>query len=405
MEIPIPDKMKIVNISYSDSGGAGIAALRLHKALLAERIDSILLCFNKSSNDKNIIEVNRPLLSRLTEHLPLPIFNNKYRKIAPLINTDYECVSFPESVDYLTHHPLVQEADIINLHWVGSHLSYKHFFNKIDKPIVWTLHDMNPFLGCAHYLYDVINFPKWRKMEDDIRHEKEKWIHQHKNISIVNLCEWMKDYASKSVALGCYPQYIIRNSIDTTIFRSYSKKAVRELIGIPQAETVLMFASQYIRNTRKGFDILLDAIKDLKNCTLLVVGILKENINTKCNVRTIGSINDEHYMALLYACSDAFVLPSREDNLPNTMVESLCCGTPVITMRNGGMADIIHNGKNGYIADAINADSFQKSIDKFLACGVSENRDTISQSAHKLFSPSVQANAYIDIYRKAISKS
>lgn len=404
MEITIPEKMKIVIISQSDSGGAGIAALRLHKALLAEGIDSYFLCFNRRSTDKNVIEIKKKIAFKVVEHLPIPIFNNKYRRIAPLINTDYECASFPESIDYLTNHPLVQEADVINLHWIGSNLSYKYFFRKVKKPIVWTLHDMNPFLGCAHYLCDVMNFPKWRTIEDNIRLKKENWIHQNKNIIVVNLCKWMKEYASNSAAFHKYPQYIIRNSVDVTIFHVYSKYAVRELLGIPQKEKVLMFASQYIGNYRKGFDILLEAIEKLNNCTLLVVGILSEKIKTQCNVRIIGNVHDEHYMALLYACADAFVLPSREDNLPNTMVESLCCGTPVIAMCNGGMVDIIRNGKNGYVTEDVNADSFRRAIEMFLASGVSEDPDSISKSAYELFSPSVQANAYLEIYRKATEK-
>lgn len=396
--------MKIVIISQTDSGGAGIAALRLHKALLKEGVDSSFLCFNKCSKEKNVVLVKKPLQAKLVEYLPLPIFNNKYRGIAPLINADYECVSFPESIDYLTSHPLVQSADVINLHWMGSCLSYKYFFRRINKPIVWTLHDMNPFLGCAHYDRDSINYPAWKAIEDCVRKKKEKWIHQHKNISVVNLCTWMEALAKKSEALGCYPQYIIRNSIDTTIFRVYSKTAVREFLDIPQEEKVLMFVSQYVGNTRKGFDILLNSIVGLSNCTLLVVGIETENFKTECNVRVVGSVNDERYMALLYACADVFVLPTREDNLPNTMVESLCCGTPVITMRNGGMLDIIRNGQNGYLADTIDAKSLRRSIDVFLDHGVSEDRNSISKLAHSMFSPSVQANAYIEVYRKAFER-
>ena len=395
--------MRIVIISQSDSGGAGIAALRLHKALLAANIDSWLLCFQKKCDCENVVVVKRPLFCKIIDTLPLPINNKKYNRTIKKIWLNYECMSCPNSIDYLTNHPLVQAADIINLHWVGSRLSYNKFFKKVKKPIVWTLHDMNPFLGYAHYLSDIQKLSSNRFYDDNLRKQKEQWIHQSDKINVVALCNWMKKHSEKSDALGRYPHYIIPNSIDTTIFRSYSKSAIRELFEIPTDEKVLLFVSQY-NNDRKGFDIIAQGIEDLTGCTLMIVGINYEPITTKCKIKDLGRIADQHYMALVYACADAFLLPSREDNLPNTMLESLCCGTPVISTKNGGMADIIQNGENGYIAEEINSTSFRQSIDKFLTEGVSMSNEQISEKAHSMFAPSVQAKGYIDLFKSLLKK-
>lgn len=394
--------MNVVIISSSDSGGAGIAALRLHKALLAIGENSHLLCFSKSSNIKNVVQIVKPLYCRILEHLPLPCWNNKYRKIAPLIDKDYECISFPESIDYLTNHPLIKNADVINLHWVGNHLAYKHFFEKVKKPIIWTLHDMNPFLGCAHFSRDIALHPQWHDIETRIRNKKEKWIHSAKHIEVIDLCTWMNKYSVESQALRRYPHHIIRNSVDTNIFKEYPRQAARTLLDIPSNKPVLMFVSQNINNTRKGFDLLLNALENIKQCYIMVIGACDKKFQIAGNVRYFGSVTDERLMAILYAAADVFLLPSREDNLPNTMVESLCCGTPVVTMPNGGMTDIIKNGCNGYISEDITSESFATAINMFLESGVSMGRSDISNDAQQIFSPSVQAMKYLTVYKHSI---
>ena len=396
--------MKILIISYSDSGGAGLAALRLHKALLAAGECSHLLCFNRQSNVINVTMVQKTLWGRTLEHLPLPLWNNKYRKFASALRNDYECVSFPNSIDYLTEHPLVKDADVINLHWVGSVLSYKNFFKKVRKPIIWTLHDMNPFLGCAHFNLDVKRYPKWQNLENILRIRKEKWINQAKFLEIVDLCTWMQGYSASSGAFSRYVHHIIRNSVDTSIYRPYNQHSIRDILDIPWDKRVLMFVSQNINNYRKGYDLLLKALERVDNCFMMVIGAHTESLGNKNNVRYLDTVKDERLMAFYYAAADVFLLPSREDNLPNTMVESLCCGTPVVTMPNGGMTDIIKNGYNGYISEKVDANSFAEAINEYLAKGVSLNRNEIAEEAHRTFSPSMQAKAYLAVFSNAIKQ-
>ena len=396
--------MKILIISYSDSGGAGLAALRLHKALLAAGECSHLLCFNRQSNVTNVTMVQKTLWGRTLEHLPLPLWNNKYRKFASALRNDYECVSFPNSIDYLTEHPLVKDADVINLHWVGSVLSYKNFFKKVRKPIIWTLHDMNPFLGCAHFNLDVKRYPKWQNLENILRIRKEKWINQAKFLEIVDLCTWMQGYSASSGAFSRYVHHIIRNSVDTSIYRPYNQHSIRDILDIPWDKRVLMFVSQNINNYRKGYDLLLKALECVDNCFMMVIGAHTESLGNKNNVRYLDTVKDERLMAFYYAAADVFLLPSREDNLPNTMVESLCCGTPVVTMPNGGMTDIIKNGYNGYISEKVDANSFAEAINEYLAKGVSLNRNEIAEEAHRTFSPSMQAKAYLAVFSNAIKQ-
>jgi glycosyltransferase involved in cell wall biosynthesis len=67
------------------------------------------------------------------------------------------------------------------------------------------------------------------------------------------------------------------------------------------------------------------------------------------DVRAIGTLSDEISLATLYAAADVMVVPSRQDNLPNTVVESLACGTPVVGFNIGGMSDMVSHKEHGYL--------------------------------------------------------
>ena len=210
----------------------------------------------------------------------------------------------------------------------------------------------------------------------------------------------MASYSKKSETLGNRPHHIIPNSVDTTVFRYYDKKSIRKLLRIPVDAHVLMFCSQSIENYRKGFDLLRDAVRIIDNkCLLLAIG-MNNNAIQYDNIQFIGNIHDEQLLALMYASADAFIVPSREDNLPNVMLESLCCGTPVIAMPNGGMRDCICNMKNGLLVPEISAKSLADTITHFLNNLNHFDRESISDDATKKYSPDKQATAYISLYSR-----
>lgn len=396
--------MKVVIVSSSDSGGGGIAALRLHKALMAYGVDSSMLCLYKSTDTPKVYEYKKPLLTKVIDHLPfIPYKQNNYKKHFASLSKCYECFSFPEAIYDISKHPLIQEADIVNLHWVGSMLDYKRFFRRVKKPIVWTLHDMNPFMGIAHYCGDRDANVKFAALEKQIRELKSWSIGQHLNLSVVNLCQWMKEYSEQSETFANRTHTIIPNSIDTNVFRGYDKTAIRTELNLPLDRPILLFVSQSVENRRKGFDLLQDALNKLhRNCVLLVVGEATAELKSIDNCQFVGTINDEQPMAMLYAAADAFILPSREDNLPNTMVEALCCGTPVISFSNGGMRDHIRTLENGVLVEHINSDSLLEGIHLFLNNIKKFDRDSIAEKAHAIFSPELQAKCYMDFFQSVL---
>ena len=390
--------MKVVHFSSSDNGGAGKAALRLHKGLLQNGIDSTLLVIHKTTEEKGVVQYKRSLLSKVITHSGIPYRQNKYNRFIKLHSCDYECLSFPEAIYDISDSRLIQEADVINLHWVGSCLNYKSFFRNIKQPVVWTLHDKNPFLGIAHLMGDKEKNTEHFELEEKIRLLKRDAIHQNKNLTIVTLCDWMKRSSILSETFSPYKHCIIPNSLDTNIFKFRDKQDVRREFGLNTDKPLLMFASQYVKSFNKGIDILFEAISTNNfDCEFIIIGQGEpKGINAKTHY--LGSIQDEEKLAKLYAAADAFILPSREDNLPNTMLESLCCGTPVISMPNGGMAENIQDGVNGYISKTIDAKGLGDAITAFIDNKDRFNNKKIAVNAHKKFAPDVQAKKYIELY-------
>ena len=396
---------KVLHICESDVGGAGIAASRLNHALQKSGIDSRMLVINKRRTDKSVFKYLPSIYSRIIGHLPIPYKQNKYRRFHRNAISNYEITTYPEAVYNISNHPLVKEADIINLHWLGNMLNYRDFFPAIKKTIVWTLHDMNPFLGCAHYMGDVMRNPDDKFMEERLKNLKANAYKKCQSITIVDLCPWMQKYSSQSNAFKSRQHVIIPNSVDTGVFKLRDRLIARKALGLPADTPLIMFCCQDLNNRRKGFDLLMNALSELKgNYQFLVVGNPEgtEMKDYNHNMHFWGSVSDELLLSLLYSSADLFVIPSREDNLPNTMLESLCCGTPVLSFSNGGMADTITSGINGIIVDEQTSEGLIGGIKLFFKEKDNYSRYKISTEARQRFSPEKQAAKYDKLYQSLL---
>lgn len=398
-------KYKVLQICASNAGGAGIAASRLNKALRVSGITSDLLCMDKCGYDEHVTRYDAPLYARIINRLPIKYKNHKYDKIRAEISNKYEIITFPESIFDITKHPLVKDADIINLHWLGEMVDFKRFFRHVEKPIVWTLHDMNPFLGFAHYYGDVLKNPEDKTLQDRIMRLKVKTYNKNRSITIVDLCPWMQKYSINSEAFAEREHVIIPNSINTSIFKVRDIRSCRKTLCLPEDKPTIMFCSQSLNNKRKGFDILKRTLPLLsENFNFIVVGDNRRMEINKFSDNTyfFGDVSDELLLSILYSSANLFILPSREDNLPNTMLESLCCGTPVLSFANGGMSDTISSGFNGLIVKEQTPEALCNGIESFFKSINQYSRNDISADAHAKYSPSVQALKYDRLYRSLL---
>jgi glycosyltransferase involved in cell wall biosynthesis len=425
--------MKVILVNTYDSGGAANSCLRLHKGLLKSKVDSQVLLKYKQKNIP-CTQVIKPKIQIISTFQKV---NNKVKSVLNKIRIQkekkvlkndlflqnrpkgLEWYSFPYSKFDITTTELYEEATIVNLHWVANFIDYKAFFEKNTKPVVWTLHDMNPFSGGEHYAEEFLNidefgFPiKRKKSKDEVEFDRKNILIKLQalsnvdNLTIVTPSEWLAEEARKSEVFKNRPVYCIPYGLDSEVFSQRDKKYSRELLNIPQEKQVILFVADLIDNNRKGFVFLKKALEQLTNSNLIlcVIGNKSEGLEEIENVLELGSFYDERLMSIAYSAADVFVIPSLIDNLPNTVLESLMCGTPVIGFPVGGIPDMVQDGVNGFITEEISVNSLLSTINKFLNNPSCFNRSEIRNNAIKKYDQKVQSQKYIDLFAKILNEN
>lgn len=378
--------MKVVHVNTSDiRGGAAIAAHRLHKAFLKKNINSKMLVMNKDSDEKEIILARN---NNFEKH----IFSKSRTSLNKIILSRYrdrkDIIFSPAKFGLdITKNEIIQDADIIHLHWVvGGFLSLNSLDNlfSLNKKIIWTLHDMWSFTGGCHYSgtcdkyknncgnCPILNSKKENDLSSKIFKKKTK-IYKDKNLNIITCSNWLRECAQKSVLLKNKNINAIPNVLDDNIFKNIDQNIVRDILNLDKNKKYILFgAMNSTSDPRKGWDYLKKSLQiinnkysDLKNeVELLVFGASYSEDVEKLpfNVKFLGRFSDEIALSLIYNSADLFVAPSLEDNLPNTVLESLHCGTPVAAFGIGGMPDMIEHKENGYLADFKSSDNLAKGI-------------------------------------------
>ncbi|MBO3116692.1 glycosyltransferase [Winogradskyella sp. DF17] len=418
--------MNILIVNTFDKGGAANACLRLHQGLLQEGVDAKVLLKHK---EKSLTETyqfqptkkKKSILQRLKQKCFsalrfLGIYKTQKFRDQEFLNSreaGLELFSFPQSDFDITTSPLYKEADIINLHWVAGFLDYASFFKKNTKPVVWTLHDMNPFTGGEHYKETILGMdasghPIQRCIPENEMCIAEKnlslkmaALSNVNNLHLVSLCQWMTNEISKSPLFRDYPVSLIPNGIDSDIFQPRNKVHFREVLNIPQDKTFILFVADSIHNHRKGYAFLEHALSKLQSddVVLCAVGNKADDIEPMVNTIELGAIKDEQRMSMVYASADVFVIPSLMDNLPNTVIESLLCGTPVIGFPVGGITDMVIDGENGLLTKAISSESLLATIKQFLETKHTFNRARIREEAYRKYGLQVQTKAYMKLFK------
>jgi glycosyltransferase involved in cell wall biosynthesis len=406
-------------------GGASKSAQRLHLGLVNLGYDPKFLVKNNKGCEQALIS------GYLTVEKPNKIERvKKYLKIADKSNPVFDGLINNRSLNGLDKFSLpysklnisrlieVQNADVINLHWVADFLDYRSFFKSNDKPVFWTLHYESPYSYGEHYNEKYIldkqkNIkPRFKsqfekKCENKIRDFKLKIFDKVENLEIIGPSKWICDESKKSELFSKYKTNYIPNGINTGIYRLWDKSFAKKFFNINEEYPSLLFVADNVNDNRKGLRLLLSALEFLKeeNLNLLIVGSGEININTKNTKHTVyrfGRINDERVISLVYNAADYFLIPSIMDNLPNTAIESICCGTPVIGFRIGGIPDIVSHGENGYLADNLDSERLAENILKGIRNIDSFDNEYISSEAIKKYPLELQASRYIELFKNTI---
>ena len=233
--------LKVVHLSTSRYGGAGRAAFRLHEGLKAvSNVSSTFISADNEFNDcnSNYINISSPkhqLHHRIANKCGFPLlqFHKNIKRQAHLRGLP-EIYSMPETDFVLENLDIIKDADIINLHWVSNFINYPAFFEAYkNKPIVWTLHDMNPFMGGFHYKNDFINNPSYHFLESLLLKMKKEAVSTVKNLNLIAHSNWLMNEAIKSNVFNTVQRTnIIPNGLDLNKFRPMDKKKAERKLSI-----------------------------------------------------------------------------------------------------------------------------------------------------------------------------
>lgn len=391
--------MKILHISTTDDGGAGTCCLRIHQSLLEQGIESQVMVLKKTCKDHNIHQYGRgrDMLFKLPS-LFLYKFSlclTEYDKIKKLQKGN-KAYTLPVSHVDVTTSRLIEWADIIHLHWVNGFVDYPSFFQKIKKPIVWTLHDENLFYGIAHLHKDILLH---NPMEIKYRKIKELAIKNAHNLTIVFLSEMMlKDFGNEKIIAG-RKKTVINNSVNTAIFHPLNKRDMRRKYGLNENTIMFVFISMNILDPNKGLQILSDALLDVApDSKIIAVGSNPGRKEWK-NVISMGLISGQQQMCELISCADYLAMPSYQEAFSQSPLQAMACGLPVVAFPVSGTSELI-NEKNGIVCDDFTKKSLEDGIQKLLRKNY--NTHTIRQYVINKFSPKVIASKYVSIYSELL---
>lgn len=419
--------MKITILSTFDTfGGASISGLRLHQAFNKNGVESTMLVRAKKSNDSSIKSISTNwfkskyyYLLFVLDRLQFLFYekNKKVRFAFSIAKFGVKVQNFPE----------VKEAQIIHLFWINfGFLSLKSIqqLGENKKPIIWNLQDMWPFTGGCHYsgectLYEqncgnCTQFLR-NSSTNDLSHYtwlRKKEAFENLNLTIVSSSNWLAEKAKTSSLFKNKLTLTIPTPIDTVIFKNIPKSSALKELGLDPEKKYLLFAAVKISDERKGFiyfekavNLLFEKTKDSLKIEILIFGQAQESdfINLPYKVNLLGKLQNLNAISLAYAAASTFVIPSLEDNLPNTIIEAMACGTPVVGFDIGGIPEMIDHKKTGYLAQYKSAEDLANGISYVLQEADYEALCTNSRKkAVENYSEEVVANQYKKLYESIL---
>ena len=417
-------RVLIVNTSEK-TGGAAVAANRLMEALKNNGVKAKMLVGDKQTDQLTVVPLPRHWLLRwhfLWERWTIFMRLHFSRKHLFEIDT-------ASAGSDITNLPEFKEADVIHLNWVNQGMLSLRSIRKIlksGKPVVWTMHDLWPATGICHYARNCSAFrtachncqllPSGGGKDDLSRRvwARKKRLYHAANIHFVACSRWLEEQARQSSLMVGQRISAIPNTIDTRIFCPTDRREARLAAKLPAEGRIILFVSQRVTDDRKGVAYFIEAVNRLAdkhpemvaNTSVAVLGGCADEVCGQLRLPSfaLGYVSDERSIVSIYNSADVYVLPSLEDNLPNTIMEAMACGVPCVGFRVGGIPEMIEHRRTGYIAN------FKDSID--LADGIAwtlleadqaELRTNCLRKVAHDYSQQSVAMRYIEVYNETIA--
>lgn len=409
--------MKVLHVNHSDiSGGAARAAYRLHMALNHDGINSKVLVSRRRTNDPNIEGPNSRIALLYDQ-----VCGRMGGIITKTLNTDNPVLHSPAIMPSRFFNLINQsDADIVNLHWINGEVLSISEIGKIKKPVVWTLHDMWAFCGAEHYTEDLRwkeGYLKTNRPYYEYGFDLNRWAwdrkvkHWVKPLQIVTPSRWLAENVQNSFLMKEWPVAGVPNTIDIDKWKPVEKSIAKKNMKLPENKKKLIAfgALGGQQDKRKGFDLLRQALKIVRlmesNFEIVIFGQDAPENPEELGfpIHYTGHLTTDGDLCNLYSSADAMVIPSRQDNLPNTGIEAHACGVPVIAFDIGGMSDIVDHKQTGFLAKPFDPASLAEGIKWVLD---NNENEELSKNARKkavsLWSYEVVAEQYKAIYEKVL---
>ncbi|WP_397538310.1 glycosyltransferase [Rummeliibacillus pycnus] len=313
--------------------------------------------------------------------------------------------------------------NVIHLHNIhGYYINIEILFDylkKSNKPVIWTLHDCWPFTGHCTY-FDNISCEKWKTgcnqcpqkkiypSSFNFDNSKYNYVKKRdlftgiKNMTIVTPSKWLAKLVKNSF-LGEYEIKVINNGIDLEVFR-HTESNFRKKYDLEEKFIILGVAN--IWEPRKGFDYFIELSKKIdKDSVIVMIGLTKNQIvHLPKNIIGLTQTQNLKVLTEIYSTADVFINPTLEEVMGLTNIESLACGTPVITFDTGGSPENIDH-TCGFVVDKGNTDELRSAIEKVSKAGKAAFLENCIRRANQYYSKKDRFNDYIDIYKSKVSFS
>lgn len=418
--------MNILIVNTSErTGGAAVAANRLMEALNNNGEKAKMLVRDKQTDNISVARLPHRLLGRwlfLWERLLIFLHLRLKRDNLYAIDTAHSGFDITRTREF-------QWADVVHLHWINQGMLSLGSLRRIvksGKPVVWTMHDLWPASSICHYARacqafktgcrDCPLLPGGGSAHDLSSRvwKRKRSLYGNARITFVACSRWLEAQAKESALLEGQRVVSIPNAIDSRVYCRKNKRESRARLGLPYDKRVILFVSQRVTDTRKGMAYFVDAIDSLaKDChdmkdntVVAVLGGHSDEIASRLAlpVYPLGYIGDDHIIVSVYNAADVYVLPSLEDNLPNTVMEAMACGVPCVGFRVGGIPEMIEHGVNGYVAEPESAADLARGI-RWTLCEA--DGSALSQAAvkkvHTTYSQQAVATKYIEVYNESVA--
>ncbi len=391
-----------------NTGGAAIAASRIAKAVEKKGIHTDHLY-----RPENRISFLRFLWERLI------IFTSNGFNREKLFQ-----VSIANTGSDISKLDVVQNADIIHIHWINQGFLSLTDIKKLialRKPIVWTMHDMWPMTGICHHSWGCKRYQTQcghcpflhSNKESDLSTItwKKKQFMKDSKIQLVAVSSWLASLSKESFLTKDLDVKVIPNVIDTTIFTPKNRNEMRDLHSLPNDKKIIVVGAARLNDPIKGFEYLMKAItilsKKRSDIFLILFGGIKHDASFLSKIpipyKYFGSLNDPSIISQIYSAADVTVVSSHYETFGQTIIEGMACGSPAVSFDNSGQTDIIDHQINGYLAKYKDADDLAAGIE-----WVIENRKTMHLSeacvkkVKENYTEEIVADKYIELYKSLL---